>query len=117
MNGTSVSPFTWLPAHTKSHCNFSYMVLIPLGKLSTKTEKKTNNFVQSPKHYFNMFTVVLNNLTCCGISQQCLRGMSCPLKPSACIRPLCEKSLAKPSDAFIYLKTLFNSELALLLKL
>lgn len=43
--------------------------------------------------------------------------MSCSLKPSACIRPLCEKSLAKPSHALIYLKTLFNSELALLLKL
>lgn len=47
MNDRSVSPFTWLPAHTKRHCNFSYMVLIPSGKLSTKTEKKTNIFAQS----------------------------------------------------------------------
>lgn len=43
--------------------------------------------------------------------------MSCSLRPSAGIRPLCEKGLAKPSQAFNYLKTLFNSELALLLKL
>lgn len=42
--------------------------------------------------------------------------MSCSLKPSASIRPLCEKGLAKPSQAFNYLKMLFNSELALLLK-
>lgn len=47
MNGRSISPCTWLPAHTKSHCNFSYVVLIPFGKLSTKTEKKTNNLARS----------------------------------------------------------------------
>lgn len=47
MNGRPVSPSTCLRAHIKNHCNFSYMVLIPFEKLSTKTEKKTNNFVQS----------------------------------------------------------------------
>lgn len=65
-----------------------------------------------------MFTVFLKKLTCCAITHHShLHGMSCSLKPSVFIRLLHEKSWAKPSHALIYLKTLFNSEFALLFKL
>lgn len=63
-----------------------------------------------------MFTVFLKKLTCCAIIHHShVHGIS--LKPSVFITLLHEKSWAKPSHALIYLKTLFNSQLALLFKL
>lgn len=108
------------PTPRKGHSNFSFTVPIEFGKYDTETrydtEKKNSNFVQSCN--INTFLGLLKetNMPCCNTAQL-LVGRICSLKPSLFIRLLHERSWAKPSHALVYLKTLFNSELALLFKL